>query len=85
MLELGIPERRRKTPEFSLFPLRSFNGLARSIPASEKTCFQAKAFYLQFCSGAELSVAGGSRVIYLCWRCGRALAHSHIVGTFMNE
>lgn len=71
--------------EFSLFHLCGFNDLAQFIPASKKNCFQAKLFYLQFCSAVELSVVGVSRMIYLYWKCGWALYNSHIVGTFMNE
>lgn len=73
-----------KNLEFSVFPLYSFNDLVQFIPASKKNCFQANPFYLRFCSAAEFSVVGVSRVIYLYWKCGWALYNSH-VGTFMNE
>lgn len=86
MLELGIPEIRRKKKKSvcSLFPLCSLIWPSLFL-LLRKNCFQANPFYLQFCSAAELLAVGVSRVIYLYRKCGRALCNSHSVGTFMNE
>lgn len=69
MLVLNIPEIKRKKQccLFSLYvALMIWPSLFLFL---RKNCFQAKPFYLQFCSAAGLLVSRVIYLYYLYWKC----------------